>query len=123
MFTYFNALGETGGLQGILISFSMTVLGILNTNKAGNYLVGRLYSTGSRTEQLNPAKQSALREWIQSFLPLSCLCRCLTKNKRELQLERARDLYARETDIVHILRQLRFLNSLSTLLLPQEQLS
>ena len=43
VYTYFDALGDTGGLNGILMLVAMMIMGVLNTNKAENFMASRLY--------------------------------------------------------------------------------
>ena len=45
VYTFFDALGDTGGLNEILVTVSFTMLSVLNLNKAENNLAGRLYSS------------------------------------------------------------------------------
>ena len=46
VYTYFQALGDTGGLNGILISIASLIVSVLNFNKAENFLVSMLYRDG-----------------------------------------------------------------------------
>ena len=52
VYTYFDALGNVGGLNGILISVTVSILAVLNTNKDQNHLVSKLYTRDKNTRDL-----------------------------------------------------------------------
>ena len=47
IYTYFEALGDTGGLNGILVSIVSVLVSALNFNNSENFLVSRLYNSKS----------------------------------------------------------------------------
>jgi hypothetical protein len=44
VYTFWTVIADVGGLFGILISFSTTILSVFDHQKSENYLVDQLYS-------------------------------------------------------------------------------
>ena len=62
-------------------------------------------------DELDPEKQFAFKEYLQSLLPqrcLKCCCRCIRPSKKDQLFEEARERLQKELDLVGILKQLRF---------------
>ena len=57
VYTFFDALGSAGGIQGILASLAVFLNSITTYNKSENYLAGRLY-------QMKSLKRSPVKQWL-----------------------------------------------------------
>ena len=116
VFSFWQVLSEVGGLNGFLISIVALAVSIFTFNQDENYLAGKLYrpqSTTGEKEILNPRKQWSLAEYLQDTLPHCCLLLCCLRPRRKDKiLSRARDSFAEEIDVVHLLHQLHFLNAI-----------
>ena len=115
IYTYFQALGDTGGLNSILVSITSVLVSVLSHNSAENFLVNRLYT--SRDKGLGEQPKSANR----SKLHQCCPCR-RRKHRQDKFFKHARGLYADETDIVHILRKLRLVMAVARKLTSPEEI-
>ena len=58
-------------------------------------------------------KQYALKEYLQSSLPVLCLnfCRCFNQSKKYRLFGKARERLKAELDVVALIRSLRFLKA------------
>ena len=128
VYNFMHALGDTGGINAILFSVASSLLSVFNLNKSENFLASKLYSTShsppatgpSDKQLLKPSGQSSICEWFQGHVPFGAKC-CRKRNKDKL-FEKARDLYASETDVVSIIQQLRLYKTISRKLIPPEEL-
>ena len=82
VYTYFDSLGDTGGLNSIAITISMMILAVFNTNKAENDLVERLYkSDADVNNRLRANRQFAIVEWFSNCLPHCLKSKCICNRK------------------------------------------
>ena len=120
VYTFWTVIAEVGGLFGILISLSSQTLSVLSHHKSENHLVNHLYSeidlnlpNANKAEARtfsNSGGQSAVKEFFLECLPNCCLkLRCLRRSKKDIYFSRARELFSKETDIIALIRQLRFM--------------
>ena len=116
VYTFWQLLGDVGGLNSFIISTVAFAVSFFTFNQDKNYLAGKLYkpkSTTGEKEVLHPGKQWSLAEYLQEMLPHCCLFLCCLRPRRKDKIfRRARDSYAEEIDVVHLLHQLRFLNAI-----------
>ena len=115
-------LGNVGGLFGLFVSVSATILGITNYQKSDNLLVSDLFRTTAQaprrqedkaaapqqlTQQhlLKPSHQSSFKEYMQASLPPRCRrSKCLRQSKEDKYFERARERLTQELDLVKLLQ-------------------
>ena len=99
VFTLLQALGEVGGLLGLLTAFAALLDSFLTHHDAENYLIGMLYKGKGKENRL--IASNAIVRYL--------LCRICTR-KGKLMVE-AREQLSKELDLVYLLRQLRFVNA------------
>ena len=71
VYTFFNLLGEVGGLGGILFSFAAFIHGMFKYNDAENFVVERLFKEAVDTDLPDSSGQNSLKEHLIDCLP-SC---------------------------------------------------
>ena len=108
VYTFFDVLGNVGGLSGILTSIAATISGALNYMRTEDHLVKQLYKPMQDLKFSEPPVSSSCRSGIQECLPSCLLINCLRRTKKDKYLARGRDILTREFDIVELIRKLRF---------------
>ena len=109
VYTYFDALSDTGGINGIFVYVAYIFVRVLSHNKAENHLVGKLYEG---KDPLVPSSRSSLLEY------LCCTC----KSREDKLFAKARQLFAQETDIVHLLRTIRLFTAVTHRVVPKYEI-
>ena len=99
VFTLLQALGEVGGLFGLLTAIAALLDSFLTHQDAENYLVAMLYKGKGPENRL--IASSAIVRYL--------LCKICTRQGK-LMVE-AREQLSKELDLVYLLRQLRFVNA------------
>ena len=110
VYTFFDLLGNVGGLAGIFFSIVAFLHSIWKFNASENSLVEQLYQEAVDTDLPEASGQSACKEFMMSCLP-SCLLprsRCLRERKKDKLYAAGRDLLVAELDVVKMLRVMRF---------------
>ena len=74
-------LGDVGGLYGLLVSISVTILAIFNFQKPETHLAGSLYK--DRDEEIRADSQNSLKEYFMSYYP----CSKMERSRRDLAFE------------------------------------
>ena len=122
VYTFFDLLGNVGGLAGILFSIVAFLHSICKFNAGENSLVEQLYQEAVDTDLPEASGQSSCKEWMRSCFP-SCLLprsRCLREGKKDKLYAAGRDLLVAELDVVKMLRVMRFNHLALKKLLGQE---
>ena len=134
-YTVLDLISDIGGMQGVLISFFAIIVGVWNHNMIDNHLVSRLYMLESRPNPNKPrhrqpstpgrfismmprASQNMLEFLKDSIIGWKCLTRCCKPNHFYHGFELAREKLKMETNIIEIIKKLRYyeiaLNALTT---------
>ena len=124
-------MSDIGGLQNILLSFSMGLLVLLNYNNFDSYLASRLYKIQDNSDgqidnikassSIEPTKWCNVYEFILDAIPgcLKCKkCKCKKTRKMESR-EQARALMNEEINIVDIIKSRRYFKMALRLLLSK----
>ena len=110
VYTFFDLLGNVGGLAGILFSIVAFLHSICKFNASENSLVEQLYQEAVDTDLPKASAQSSCKEYLWSCFP-SCLLprsRCLRERQKDKLYAMGRDLLVAELDVVKMLRVMRF---------------
>ena len=82
VYTFFDVLGDAGGLLALLAAVASLFLHVVNFNKAENAQVSELYKPATaeaddsdKEENPQPEQQSSLKSWFFATFP-ECLYRC-----------------------------------------------
>ena len=115
-YTVLDLLGDIGGLASLIFSLVALLLSVLNYKNFDNQLVSQLFKF--RTKTTSPADKSQFykvtRSWNLCDYLLDCLpkfCLCCAKSKRSRAFEVARNKLDQETDIVQLVKSIRFFHS------------
>ena len=114
-YTILDVLSDVGGLESVLASFVSFLLGALNYNNLNSQMISQLFKFPGRgakgaTEQVvykSTMLGNAL-DYILDSLPSCCVC--CKKNRRQKQFEAALNRLQEETDIIKLIKQLRFVS-------------
>ena len=83
VYTFFDVLGNVGGLSGILFSVAAAINNALNFNSSENRLVKELYKPIQDVSFTASTVASSMREYLQSSLPACILIRSLRKTRKD----------------------------------------
>ena len=124
VYNTFALLGDVGGFYGLCVTIAATLLSMINFQKPENLLAKNLFSIHeeNKVSDLQPGKQYAFKEYLQSCLPKFCLkSKCLRPNKHDKLFEKARNHLNQELDLVGLIHQLRFFHSAINEIIPSEK--
>ena len=114
-------LSDVGGLESVIASAIALVLSILNYNNLDSTMITQLFSfpaeNSAPDDKYEDSKRNAvfykpsllgnLADYILDMLPGRCRCCRLTR--RQKQYEAAIKRLHQETDVIYLIRQVRYL--------------
>ena len=130
VYTLFDWLSDIGGLSGMLFSLFALFMAAWNYNQFDNYMVHRLFKMKKPDDQIDASTPYFLRseyikadfypnllDWLLSFFPEACSNKCKRSRRWNTQAK-AREKLEKETNIVEILKSLRYFSAAMRILLP-----
>ena len=106
-YTVLDVLSDVGGLQGILISASSLVLGILNYHYLEGFLVSKLFKSKASQVPLKASKGANVKHFcIDQVLPHALVC--CHRNRQQILMEKAYEALEKEVDIIRMIKSRRF---------------
>lgn len=132
-YTFLDVLSDVGGLSSIVISALSIIIAVFNHNHFDTFLVTQLFKPAepradgkgsssnamSEAERFSTSEISGVKEFFLDSCP-SALFRCCKRNRKQTIIMKARSLYQQETDIVRLIRSVRYLNEAVSQLVPSE---
>ncbi len=119
-YTILDVLSDVGGLESVIASAIALILSILNYNNLDSTMITQLFtfpadSTSSadnhekRTVTYKASLLGNFADYLLDFLP-GC-CRCCKLTRRQKQYEVAVKRLYQETDMIYLIRQVRYLTA------------
>ena len=122
-YTILDFISDVGGIQGMLISLVAWVVAFWNYKMFDNYMVSRLYLirktnpttsiwSSDKGDPMVPRTLHNPREYCKELLMWSCCknSRCFKSERVEKSFEIGRTYLSRETNIVSIVKSVRYFN-------------
>ena len=114
-YTILDVMSDVGGLESVLASLVSFLLGALNYNNLNSQMISQLFKfpgQGAKGAKKQVVYKSTMlgnaADYILDSLP-SCFV-CCKKNRRQKQYEAALNRLQEETDIIKLIKQLRFVS-------------
>ena len=136
-YSFLDLLSDMGGMIGVLMGFFSSVVGCFNFNNFDNFMISRLFKVkkiNAKTNQSNSYFQRAefidhsnyrnILEYFIDKMPCMkriCCCQCCRKSRSQRGMDKAREQILKETNIVEIIKKLRYVTDALRYLLPESK--
>lgn len=126
-YTVFDFLSDIGGIYSIFVAIFGSLLTLFNYNHFDTYMASRLFKIQKvdadshtrffdKSDFFHPSKVSNVRQCCMDYLPKRV--QCCKKNRKEVGIEIARKTMEQETDIIELMKTLRFVKMAFRHLIP-----